>query len=156
MLQIASRPVSEEVVSRVRQNTWQGLVSWGSRQMSTLTSVPPKVGRRRLEIVAATLGVLALAGLAVTAGVLLGRHSFALLPAIVNKPAPALATPSPAAAPIPLDPRQAIILELAATRESGERHTLVRFRAAPDGDLVVDDPTAASARDATVGATAHR
>jgi serine/threonine protein kinase len=153
LLQIASRPVSEEVVSRVRQTTWQGLVSWGSRQMSTLSSVPPK-GRRWLGIVAAALGVLALGGLAVTAGVFLGRRSLAGPPAVQNKPPTVLVTPSQA--PIPLDPRQAIILELAATRESGERHTLVRVRAAPDGDLVVDDPTAASAHDAAAGATARR
>jgi serine/threonine-protein kinase len=153
LLQVASRPGSEEgVVSRVQQTSWQGLVSWGSRQMSSVMSVPPK-SRRRLRTLLTAAAVVAVGALAVLGGVFLGRRSLAYSLADPRRPAPAQLPPSQ---PAPVDPGQALVLELAATRESGERHTLLRVRTAPDGAFIIDEPGTAATRDATRDATVTR
>ena len=154
LMQIASRPGSEEFESRVRQSTWQGLVSWGSRQMSSLTSVPPP-NRRRLRPWLTAALVTVLAGFAVTGGVFVGRRSASAALADARRQMPAQAAP-PSPAAVPIDPHQALILELAATREGGERHPLLRVRTAPDGAFIIDDMASVASLDATAGSTAHR
>jgi serine/threonine-protein kinase len=153
LLQFASRPGSDEIVSRVRQATWQGLVSWGSRQMSSLTSAPPK-DRRRLGMLLVAMLLLALGGLAVSAGVFLGRRSLHA-PSADPKRQPLAQVPPPQAA-VAFDPHQAPVLELAATRESGERHTLLRFRTTPDGEFIIDEPASTASRDAAAAGMARK
>jgi serine/threonine-protein kinase len=155
LLQVALRPGSEEFVSRVHhQSTWRGLVTWGSRQVSSLTSVPPK-SRRRLRGVFVAALVAGFGGLAVATGVLLGRRSVAPASADPRRPAPVQA-PAAESIGVPVDPRQGIVLELAATRESGERHTLLRVRSGPDGEFIIDEPASGGNHDASTSGVARR
>jgi serine/threonine-protein kinase len=158
LLQVASRPGSEEVVSRVRQSNWQGLVSWGSRQISSLSSAPPR-NRARLRTLLGAALFAALGGLATLGGVFLGRRSVAHPSGDPGGQAVTQVAPLPQ--PVPLDPRQALVLELDAMRESGERHTLLRVRTEPDGEFVIDGPPSTSrdttaSRETIAGAATHR
>jgi serine/threonine protein kinase len=154
LLQVASRPGSDEIVPHIQQTTWRGLVSWGSRQVSSLTSVPPK-SRRRLGMLLVTALVVAFGGLAVATGVFLGRRSLAPASADVRTPA-LVQAPAAQAVAAPFDSHGALILELAATRESGERHTLLRVRTAPDGQFIIDEPASGVNHDASTGGMARR
>jgi len=151
LLQVASGPGSEDFVSRVQQTTWRGLMSWGSRQVSSLRSVPPK-SRRRLRVPLVAALVAALGGLAVATGVFLGRRSLAPASADPRRPALLQAPPAESIAV----PGQALVLELAATRESGERHTLLRVRTAPDGEFIIDEPPSSVNHDASTQGVARR
>jgi hypothetical protein len=98
---------------------------------------------------------VALGGLAVATGVFLGRRSLAAASADSRRPALVQAPAAPSVA-APFDPSQALVLELAATRESGERRTLLRVRTAPDGEFIIDEPASVLNRDASTGGVARR
>jgi serine/threonine-protein kinase len=156
LLQIASRPGTDEAVSCVRQAAWHGVdsssCSGPSPSLPPPLSLPPPRRRWHVGLLVAAL-IAALAGLAVA---VVGQTRRSHGPAIAepSKEPPAPGPISPTAAP--LDPRQPLVLEVAATRESGERHTLFRIRSAPGGDLVVDDSAPGAAPDSTGVRPAHK